>query len=94
MIIINSSKTFCLVPHDRLLVKLAASDVDSKVVVWVREFPQILSRRATIEGSKSNFTCAARERFGPLPFLVHVNDIWRNIDSSIRLFADYCIIKR
>jgi len=25
---------------------------------------------------------------------VYVNDIWRNIDSSIRLFADDCIIYR
>jgi len=29
---------------------------------------------------------------GPLLFLVYVNDIWRNIDSCIRLFADDCII--
>ena len=27
-------------------------------------------------------------------FLVYVNDIWRNIDSKIRLFADDCIIYR
>jgi len=25
---------------------------------------------------------------GPLLFLGHVNDIWRNIDTCIRLFAD------
>jgi len=31
---------------------------------------------------------------GPLLFLVHVNDIWRNIDSRIRLFSDDCIIYR
>ena len=31
---------------------------------------------------------------GPLLFLVYVNDIWRNIESSIRLFADDCIIYR
>jgi len=29
---------------------------------------------------------------GPLLFIVYVNDIWRNSDSSIRLFANYCII--
>jgi hypothetical protein len=29
---------------------------------------------------------------GPLLFLAYVNDIWRNIDSTIRLFADDCII--
>ena len=31
---------------------------------------------------------------GPLLFLVYVNDIWRNIDSSIRLFTDECIMYR
>jgi hypothetical protein len=37
-IIIDFSKTFDLVPHDRLLKKIAASCVDSRVVVWIREF--------------------------------------------------------
>ena len=31
---------------------------------------------------------------GPLLFLVYVNDIWRKVDSSIRIFADDCIIYR
>ena len=29
---------------------------------------------------------------GPLLFLAYVNDIWRNIGSTIRLFADDCVI--
>jgi hypothetical protein len=28
---------------------------------------------------------------GPLLFLASVNDIWRNIEPTIRLFADDCI---
>ena len=31
---------------------------------------------------------------GPLLFLSYVNDIWRNTESNIRLFADDCIIYR
>jgi hypothetical protein len=31
---------------------------------------------------------------GPLFFLAYVNDIWRNTESNIRLFADDCIIYR
>jgi len=31
---------------------------------------------------------------GPLLFLEYVNDIWRNIDTSIRPFADNCTIYR
>ena len=35
-ITMDFSKAFGLVPHDRLLMKLAASGVDSRVVVWVK----------------------------------------------------------
>ena len=31
---------------------------------------------------------------GPLLFLSYVNDIWRNMESTIRLFADDCVIYR
>ena len=31
---------------------------------------------------------------GPLLFLAYVNDISRNIESTIRLFADDCVIYR
>jgi hypothetical protein len=30
----------------------------------------------------------------PLLFLAYVNDIWRNTESKIRLFANYCTIYR
>ena len=38
VIIIDFSKAFCIVARNRLLMKLAASGMDSRVVVWVREF--------------------------------------------------------
>ena len=31
---------------------------------------------------------------GPLLFLAYVNDIWRNMKLTIRLFADDCVIYR
>jgi len=37
-IIVDFAKAFVLVPHGRLLNKIANSDVDSKVVVCIREF--------------------------------------------------------
>jgi len=37
-IVIDFSKAFYLVPCDRMLTKIAASGVDSRVVVRVREF--------------------------------------------------------
>jgi len=37
-IIINFSKDFYSVPHDRLLTKIAATGVGLRVVVWIKEF--------------------------------------------------------
>jgi hypothetical protein len=97
-IIIDVSKTFNLVPHERLLTKLAASGVDTKVD-WVREFLIARTQNVGVGGQlckevKVTSVVPQGSLFCPLSFLVYVNDIWRNIDSSIRLFADSCIIYR
>jgi len=98
-IIIEFSKAFDLVPHDRLLTKLAASGMDLRVVIWVREFLVGSTQRVRVGGQLSKEVKVTSDVpqgsvLGPLLFLVYVNDIWRNIDSSIRLFADNCIIYR
>jgi len=37
-IITDFSNAFDLVPHDRILTKIAATGVDLRVVVWAKEF--------------------------------------------------------
>jgi hypothetical protein len=49
-IIIDFSKAFDLVCHGRLLKKIAASVVDSRVVVWKREFLIGRSQRVRVGG--------------------------------------------
>ena len=44
--IVGLSKAFDLVPHGRLLTKIANSGVDSRVVVWIREF--LLGRKQRV----------------------------------------------
>ena len=44
--VIVYSKAFGLVPHDRLLMKIAISGVDLRVVVWVREFFLVARRES------------------------------------------------
>jgi hypothetical protein len=96
-IIIDFSEVFNLFPRDRLLTKQAASGVDSRVVVWVREFLVGCTQRVREGGQlykevKVTSGVSYGSVLGPLPFLMYVNDIWRNIDSNIRLFADDSII--
>jgi len=98
-IIIELSKAFDLVPHGRLLTKIAHLGVDSRVVVWIREFLLGRMQRVRVGGHLSE---EVRVTSGvpqgsilrPLLFLAYVNDNSRNIKSTIRLFADDCTIYR
>jgi len=65
-IITDFSKAFDFVPHDRLLMKLASSGVDSKLVFWVREFLLGRTDMVSVGGQLSKevkVTSASRERF-------------------------------
>jgi len=98
-IIVDFSKAFDLVPHRRLLTKIPNSGVDSKVVVWIREFLLGRTQRVRIGGKLSE---EVRTTSGvplgsvldPLLFLAYVNDIWKNMESTIRLFADDCNLQK
>jgi len=81
------------------LKKIAASGVDSRVVIWIREFLLGRFQRVRVGRNHSEevrVTSGVPQGsvLGPLLFLAYVNDIWRNIESKIRLVADYCIIYR
>jgi len=67
--------------------------VYSRVVDWVRDFLLGRTQRVRVGGKLSKevkVTSGAPQGsvFGPLQFLVYVNYIWRNVDSSISLFPE------
>jgi hypothetical protein len=85
------------VPHDRPLMKIAISGVDSRIVAWIREFLRGRTQRVTVGGQLSEevrLTSSVPQGsvLSLLLFLAYVNDIWRNIESTIRLFANDCLI--
>jgi hypothetical protein len=84
-IIVDFSKAFDLVPHGRLLVKIANSGVDARVVVWIREFLLGRTQRVRVTGELSEevrVTSGVPQGsvLGPLLFLAYVNDIGRKIN--------------
>jgi len=52
-IIVDFSKAFDLVLRDRLLTKIVNSGVDSRVVVWIREFLLGRTQRVRVGGQLS-----------------------------------------
>jgi hypothetical protein len=96
---IESSKAFDLVPHGRLDMKIAKSGVKSRVVVWIREFQLGRKHRVRVGWHLSEevivrSSVPQRSVLSPLLFLAYVNYIPRNIESTIRLFTDDCVIYR
>ena len=94
-IIIDFSKVFDLIPHDLLFTKMAAfvfgfegKGIRCRSDKMVRLGGQLFKEVKIISGAPQGSV------LDPLLFLTYVNDIWRNIDSSMRLFADGCKICR
>jgi hypothetical protein len=72
------------------IMKIAILGVDSRVVAWVREFLLGCTHRVGVGGQLSEevrVTSGVLQGsiLGPLLFLAYINDIWRNIASTIRL---------
>ena len=68
-------------------------------MVWIREFLLGRTQRVRVGGQLSEevrVTSGVPQGsvLGPLLFLAYINDIWRNMESTIRLFADDCVIYR
>jgi hypothetical protein len=96
-IIIDFSKAFNLVHNNWLRTKIAASGVDSRVVVWIRDILVGRTQRVRVGGQLSEEVRVTSgipqgSVLGPLLFLTYIYGIWRNTESTIRLFTYDCII--
>ena len=95
----NASNINYKAPYEnrRLLTKIVATGVDWRVVMWIKEFFLGRSQRVRVNGQLSEEVRVTSgvpqgSALGPLLFLAYINDIWRNTESNIQLFADDCII--
>ena len=87
-IIIDFLNAFDLVRHDWLPLEIAATGVDLRVAVWVKEFVLGRSQTVGLEGKLSEevrVTSGVQQGIvlGPLLFLAYVNDIWRNYYTAV-----------
>ena len=91
--ILDFAKAFDKVPHRRLLQKLQYYGLDENVQGWIKSFLADRTQSVVVDGFKSDKAPVLSgvpqgTVLGPLLFLIFINDITQNIDSTIRLFAD------
>ena len=92
-ILCDISKAFDRVWHRGLLYKLRRAGITGSLLSWFSHYLQDRKQRVVIPGASSNWSSVQAgvpqgSILGPLLFLLYINDIVEDIQSSIRLFAD------
>ena len=90
---IHVSKAFERVWHDGLLSKLKTIGISGKLLKWFQNYLTERMQRVVINGYTSEFKLVEAgvpqgSILGPLLFLIYINDIVRELDCNVRLFAD------
>ena len=89
----DRSKAFDRVWHKGLLFKLRSAGISGSLLSWFTDYLHNRKQHVVLPGASSSWTSVGAgvpqgSILGPLLFLLYINDIVEDIDSSIRLFAD------
>ena len=99
LLLLDFSKAFDTVPHMRLLSKLSYYGINGPLHEWISSRLTQRTQKVVLNGvaSKEVKVISGVPQgtvLGPLLFLLYVNDINDNINSTIRMFADDCVLYR
>ena len=96
-ILLDFSKAFDVVPHQRLIMKLYFYGIRDNTLVWIQNFLYGRTQEVVVEGKKSSVRkiisgVPQGSVLGPTLFLMYINGLGEGIDAKVRLFADDAIL--
>ena len=97
VIVMDFSKAFDKVDHQRLLLKLNRIGISSQIITWIGAFLAGRSQSVVLDGENSD-SCPVQSGvpnssvLGPCLFLLYINDMPDTIHSNIRLFTNDTIM--
>ena len=99
IILLDLSKAFATVPHERLLTKLRYYRINDSTYNWIQTWLTRHSQCVVLDSESSSPVPVLSgvpqgTVLGPLTFLLYINDITKGINSALRLFADDCLLYR
>ena len=98
-VLLDFSKAFDKVPHQRLLLKLQHYGIRGHLLSWIESFLTGRSQKVLVEGKSSSSVPVASgvpqgTVLGPMLFLLYINDLPDNVSITTRLFADDSLLYR
>ena len=93
VIFCDISKAFDRVWHKGLLFKLKSIGIKGDLLLWIEDYLSQRKQRVVINNTCSDWQYIKAgvpqgSILGPLLFIIFINDIVKDIESSIKLFAD------
>ena len=98
-IFLDFSKAFDKVSHSHLLLKLQHHGIKGQLLEWISDFLTTRSQRVVIDGHSSGWSEVTSgvpqgSIFGPLLFLVYINEFPLAVKCNCGLFADDSVLHR
>ena len=97
MLVQDFAQAIDTVTHKRLLGKLESYGIDGNLYGWIQSVLEGRTQKVVVDGETSGQASVKSgipqgSVLGPLLFLIFINDLAEHTTSTIRLFADDCVM--